>query len=783
MASCLLILQYVSFESSYDQFHTKKDRVFRVDTEILQQGERKGQSKNSSYLLAPTIVETVPGVTKQTRTHLQYYGAVVTYEEAYSERRQFFEEDREMYFVDQNFFDLFDYELIKGNRETLLTEPMSIVVTQSAIEKYMPGVADPVGKFLKVDGGWYPGTYKITGILADLPGNTLFDFQFLMPIHDLLKNGQYSEDDGWGWSNFESYVLIDESANPAEVAEGARDIKNEREKERLEATNGKLNVVFTPLSDIHLRDPAMEGSVGVSDKTLFLFVVIAIFIIGIAWLNYINLATAQAMTRAKEIGIRKVVGAVRKQLIFQFLLEAFVINVIALAIALAIAYASLPLLGSLMDKSLAFGTGIKTIEWFIFGVVFIIGTLLSGFYPALVLSGFRPTVVIKGAAFASHRKFGLRQVLVVAQLIIGVFLISGTLAVYKQLQFMRTRDLGMKVEQVISIRGPRVFDEGEQVQQKIKAFKQTLRGLPAISQVSGSEAIPGGDHNWGMTIVKDGQDRSEAQPAKMMWVDENFHKTYGMELLAGRFHSMDLRGEENQVVVNETLIQKFNMGTPEEAVGQKMRVGESVFPIIGVLKDYHWYSLKAEKEPILLNYTEVGSNISVKLATGEIHNTLEEIGAQYESQFPGNPFDYYFMDDFYQRQYKADQQFGKIFSIFSGIAVVIACLGLFGLASFTLNLRIREIGIRKVLGASLSSILLMIYKDYMKLILIAAVLGLPVVYFAIQNWLESYANRISITADLMVLPILLLMLITIGTIGYQSVKTATANPSKSLRSE
>ncbi len=784
IAACLLILQYVSFESSFDQFHKNKDRVFRTDVRNIDQGEDRGLSSYTAYKLGPTIKETVPGVTHFTRTHPQYYGAVVTYKGTNEEdTRQFFEEDKAMYFVDQDFFEMFDYKLLKGNRSSLLTDPMSIVVTESMVNKYLPNEAEPLGKFLNVDGGWYPGTYKITGVLEDLPGNTFFSFGFLLPVHELLKNGQYQEDDGWGWNNFATYVMIDPNTTRSLAEDQAKNVLNDRNEDEDQVSNSRSDIEFTSLNDFHLNDQSETSTADVSERALFFFTIIALFIIGIAWLNYINLATAQAIKRSKEIGIRKVVGAVKGQLVFQFLLEAFIVNLMAFGLAMVLAYLTLPFLGSVMGKSLEFGTGVSLTHWVYFGVIFLLGTLLSGFYPAIVLSGFKPVLVIKGNTMSGHSKFGLRQVLVVAQLMVGLFLISGTMVVYKQLEFMRTSDLGLKVEQVLSIRGPRVFDDRDKMGQDLQVFKNKVRGLAAVSSVSGSDAIPGGDYNWGTSMIREGQDESQGQRVMMMWVDESFHDAYGMELLAGRFHSKDLRGEERQVVVNETTIKNFSFESPEEAIGKKMKVGDHVFPIIGVLKDYHWFSLKEEKLPILLNFTEYGTNISVRLGANDIRNTMTTIREEYESAFPNNPFDYYFMDEFFNRQYESDRQFGQIFSAFSLVAIVIACLGLFGLASFTLSLRVKEIGIRKVLGATLLSILTMLYKDYIKLILIAAVIGLPLVYLSMQNWLDDYTNRISITLDLMVVPIIVLMLITILTIGFQSMRAALANPTSSLRDE
>ncbi len=783
IASCILILQYVSFESSFDEFHSTKDRVFRLDNNPVRQGEERGRNPSTPYKLGETLQSTYSGIDAYCRLHKQYYGAVVTYNgESPEEERQFFEEDEQMYYVDQAFFDMFEYKLLQGDRRTLLSEPMSIVITKSMLEKYMPGVEFPIGKFLNVDGGWYPGTYKITGVLDDLPGNTMFSFNFLMSIEDLLKNRQYTNDDGWSWTNFHTYVMIAENAGASSVGDQIKDYYNEKNAEEWEAANFRRDVLLTSLTDIRLNDQTKDSG-GITSETLFFFLLIAVFIICIAWLNYINLATAQAMKRAKEVAIRKVVGAIKQQLVAQFLMEAFVINLVSLLIALGLAFLCLPILSGVIDTELNFGVGIPAMYWLYFGLLFLLGTFLSGIYPAFVLSGFNPAVIVKGSVHGGRRRFGLRQVLVIGQLIIGVLLISGTLTAFRQLQYMRNSNLGMDVERVVSVRGPRVFEDRDKKNQKLKSFKEEVTNLVATKHAAISAAIPGGSGNWGTPMRRHDQAEAETQRIMMAWVDDNFHNVYGMELVAGRFHSKDLRGEEAQVVANETVVRKFGFESAEAAIGKKLRAGEdNLFTIIGVLKDFSWYSLKQESLSVLLNYGEGGSNVSV-LLSGNIGETMPEIESLYESYFPGNPFDYYFMDEYFDRQYKADKQFGKIFTSFSIIAVVIACLGLFGLASFTLKLRVKEIGVRKVLGATVNSIVMMIYKDYVKLVLIATVIGLPLVYFALQNWLEGYANRISITADLFLVPIILLLLITLATISYQSFLAATNNPTKSLRTE
>ncbi|MEM8939536.1 MAG: ABC transporter permease [Bacteroidota bacterium] len=779
MAVVILIVQYTSFEFSFDDFHSKRNEIYRVDSNIVEADVVVSRSKSSGYMLGPTLVEQVPGIATFLRVHPLESGAVVTYVgQGGKSKQQFFEERDVIRFVDQSFFQLFDFKLKEGNRSTLLTEPNSVVITESIQAKYMCSIEEPVGEFIKIDGGRYPGTFKVSGVLEDLPQNSQFsNIQIFLSMKDLLKAKQYAEDDGWGWTNFVTYIMTDGQTDIRDVEKGAVDIINNRDHDAPSDT--KTNVVFSSLPDLHLRDKTVIGGINASKLTFFL--IIALLIIVIAWLNYINLSTAQAIQRAKEVGIRKVVGATRNQLIFQFFFEVFILNTVGLLLAFGLAYLSLPLLEYVSGRSLVFGSGIELKHRVALGVIFVVGTFLSGLYPSLVLSGFKPAVVIKGTNFYESRKFGLRQGLVVFQLLIAIFLLAGTWAVYRQLQFMRTQDLGLNVEQVLFVRAPFVFEDKEKAKRQMDTFRDWLMTIPAVEEVSTSDALPGGSFNWGTEMIVEGEDEQQRQSVQMMWVDDNFHDTYGIKVVAGRFHHKDLQGVDHQVVVNETLVGQFNLGMPDEAIGKRMKVGKTLFPIIGVVKDYHWNSLKDEKMPTLFYYTDFGKNLSIKMAVDNIDETMASVSNHYRALFPGNPFDYQFMDEYFHRQYQSDEQFGTIFSAFSVIAIVIACLGLFGLASYTLGLRIKEIGIRKILGAKVSSILSLIFKDYLLLIAVASMLGIPILYFMIDEWLSDFAYRINITLDLFAIPVVLLVVITFLTISYQCIRAAIRNPVTTLR--
>lgn len=779
MAAVILIVQYTSFEFSYDSFHERKTDIFRVDRSIIREGSEPSRYRSTTYGLGPELLESVAGLQSYVRTHPLEGGAVITTGGGISSQKQFFEEQEKLFFVDQTFFETFDFELLQGSKYQLVDDLRSVVITEKAWRKYFPNIQEPTGHFLKIDGGRYPGRFRVSGVLRDLPQNSQFaGVDFFLPLKGLLTAEQYTEGDGWSWSNFVTYVVKDPNADIDGIASSAKNIINDRKDESERKV--ETNVVMTPFLDIHLRD--QTPAKGITEQELSFFLTIGFFIIVVAWLNYINLSTAQAMKRAKEVGIRKVVGAARTQLVIQFGMEAFIVNAIGLILALVISYFALPLLERLTEHSFKLGEYITFSYWLKLGAVFLFGTVLSGFYPAWVLSHFSPASVIKGATSTKSRKFGLRQVLVTFQLIIAVFLISGTWSVYQQLRFMQNQDLGLQVDQVLNVRAPFVYENEETVTAQMDLFKEKLRTIPAVQEMALSAAIPGGEYNWSTNLEVEGSD-DEAQGIQMMFVDDNFHTTYGIELMAGRFHEEELQSIEHQVVVNETLVEKFNLGSPEEALGRKMKSGNTLLPIIGVMKDFHWNSLKDEKIPTLFYYTKFGQNLSVKVSTENLAKTMAAVEAHYADFFPDNPFDYHFMDEYFNNQYKEDQQFGTMFTTFSVIAIIIAGLGLFGLASFTLSLKIKEISIRKILGAKISSILMLLFKDYLFLIGLASIIAMPVLYLLLKDWLKDFAYRIDITPDLFVMPVILLAAITLATIGYQCIRAAIVNPASSLRRE
>ncbi|SKC87259.1 ABC transporter permease [Ohtaekwangia koreensis] len=780
VAVCLVILKYVDFELSYDNYHNNASNVYRTVTATYTNGEHRGAGPLSGYAQGPLLVADIPEVKTYARTHPMYGGAVVSNNTGAVEPLTFHEEN--IQFVDSTFFDVFTYNALSGNLATALDKPNSIVVTKTMAKKYF-NTEDIVGKPLTISGGWADGDYEVTAVIDDVPDNSHFTFDFLLSFQNIMQNGQYKNDNGWGWYNFVTYVELQPHADPKEVEKKLPAFIEKYQGKDLAQSNSRQVLTFQPIRDIHLT-PGFnnESSATMSVNSIYFFIIISIFILAIAWVNYINLSTARAIERAREVGIKKAIGAFRTQLISQFIFESVLVNFIGIVLAVLLSILLLPVLGDIVDKDLVFDFTDGRL-WGVLLSLFVVGSLVSGAYPAFVLSSFNTTAVLKGGADKVTGGFSLRKVLVVFQFVASLILIAGTFAIYRQLVFMRSQDKGFNMEQMLIFNGPSVITNRETVEEKLITLKNEIKKIASVENVTTSASIPGGGFNWGTGMRKDGSEQSESKSGNVAWVDPDFLATYGMELVSGRSWDANRESDKGAMLVNEAALKAFGLGDARHALEERIILGDDTVDIIGVLKNYHWNSLKSEHIPILLASDKVSRrNYSVRLS-GNIQESIKQIEAKYKEVFPGNPFDYYFLDDFFDKQYKDDQQFGKIFSLFAGLAIVIACLGLWGLASFTTTQKLREISIRKVLGASTSSIMSLLSSQFMKLVFIAAIIAIPITWYGIDRWLDSFAFHIDITWDLFVVPGVILAIIALATVSVHIFRGAGANPAKVLRSE
>ncbi len=778
---CLVILKYVDFELSYDNYHKKSENIFRTTTQYYQNGEYRGISPLSGYAQGPSLLADVPEIKTYVRTHPMYGGAVVAVKKDANDPLTFHEEN--LQFVDSTFLDVFTYASVYGDLNTALDNPSSVVITKKTAERYFGENENPVGKVMQVSGGWADGDYEVTAVIENVPQNSHLSFDFLFPTHNLLQNGQYKQDNGWGWNNFITYIELHTHTDVKAVETKLPAFIEKYLGKDLAESNAKSVMILQPIRSIHLSPGYNnESSPTVNTSTIYFFVVISIFILAIAWVNYINLSTARAMERAREVGIKKAVGAYRGQLISQFIFESVVVNFLAIVTAVLIAMALLPVLGRIVDKNFSFDFSDPRF-WTILLGLFLFGSAVSGAYPAFVLSSFHTVEVLKGKSEKIIGGFSLRKALVVFQFASSLILIAGTFAVYRQLEFMRSQDKGLTMDQMLIVNGPSVLEQSS-AKERLITLKNRLREIPGVLSVATSGAIPGGGFNWGTGMRRDGTDPEASKTGSVVWIDADFIETYGITVLSGRDFNPAITSDMQSVLVNEAALEAFGLGDPENALKERIILGGDTVAILGVLKNYHWNSLKTEHTPWLFKADTISRRaFSIHLSGTNMSEAITQVEKQYKEAFPGNPFDYYFLDDFFNKQYAADQQFGKIFGLFALLAILIACLGLWGLASFTTTQKLKEISIRKVMGASLTNIVALLASQLIKLVIIACIIALPLAWYGISNWLDSFAFRIGLAWDLLFVPVVTLAFISLATVSFQILRGANANPAKVLRSE
>ena len=501
-------------------------------------------------------------------------------------------------------------------------------------------------------------------------------------------------------------------------------------------------------------------------------------------MNYINLATARAVERAKEVGVRKAIGAGRLQLMGQFIAEALIVNLGAVITAVALMSATIPLFNTLSGKALTTSILTDPTLWYAAAALFLAGSALSGLYPAFVLSSYQPARVLKGSMKGTHEGLLLRKMLVVMQFVASVALIAGTLIVYNQLQFMQNRDLGVDIDQVLVINAPGVTDTSTYVSQ-LRSFKSEVQRHPNVQSFTASSEVPGNLIYWTNGGKRIGGDQE--LPSIVMYrmgIDHDFFNTYKNKVLAGRVFSEDFTADTSNVILNRKAVEVLGFNTPENAVGGQVKIGDDTLTVVGVVENYHQEGLKSNfRQTAFHLLPENHSYYSVKVQAKDIDQTLAYIKEKYNQQFPENPFDYFFLDTFFQRQYQTDRQFGQVFGFFALLAIFVASLGLFGLASFTASQRTKEIGIRKVLGSTVPNIFLLLSKDFLKLVVVANVIAIPLVVYFMDKWLHTFAFRINIGYWIFLVSAVLTLFIALITVSFQSIRAAMANPVKSLRYE
>ena len=761
MTCCLLIFLYVQHELSYDQFHEKKDRIYRVVTDIKTPTETLN-SWSTSAPMAAYMKADFPEVKDMVR--FDDAGLLIQRGE------QTFQEDKSM-FVDSAFFRVFDFLLLQGNPNTALVAPFSIVLTEDAAQRYF-GDEDPLGQRLRMEGEY---DLTVTGVMQNVPENSNFTFEMLLSLSTRLEKLYPDRAEQWDSFGYGSYVLLAEGANPSTLESKLPAFLNNYVSEE---DRDAYTLFLEPLTDVYFSDRGAPQTGSMTN--IKIFSIIAIFVLLIAGINFTNLATARATERAKEVGIRKVVGAVRGQLVGQFLCESLLLSLLAFALALLAGELLLPAFNQLSGKTVATSILQNTYYLPLFLSVALLVGLLAGLYPALVLSGFRSVAILKGRFSSSRRGVVLRQALVVAQFAISIMLIAGTAVVYTQLDYMRNQALGFKQEQMLVID----FRYDDAVQEKIEAFKQQLGNHPEVRSISASSSVPGQRNNGAFTEIENPAGDMQASNVNLFYVDHNFLPQYEMPLAAGRAFSRDFATDTAALIVNEALVKSYGYASPEEIIGQRFSQWGVEGPIVGVVKDYHFRSLQQAIEPMTIRLEPTRARfLSLNVTSNDMPRTVSALQQQWQTLAPQRPFNYFFLDQSFDEQYRAEARFGELFIYFAGLAIFIACLGLLGLISYTIVQRTQEIGIRKVLGATESSIVRLLSKDFLVLVLVAFGVAVPLAWYALDRWLADFAYRVAMPWWIFALAGLLATVIAMLTVSVQSVRAATANPVDSLRSE
>jgi putative ABC transport system permease protein len=775
LATCLLIMLFVQNELSYDRFNEKADRIVRV----VFRGAIQGQKMKEASVMPPvaqTMQKDYPEVQEATRLRKAGFPRISIGDKTFK--------DDAFAYVDSNFFHVFTLPFLKGDPKTALLDPNSIVISETLAKKYF-GTEDPMGRTLHFKD--MNADLKITGLMRDIPSNSHFHFDIFGSMGRLPE----SRDPSWMSSEYFTYLVLPEGYDYKKLQTKMSDIMQKYAGSQVEKAFGMpysqflkkgndLGLFLQPLTDIHLHsDLNLELEAGSDIRYVYIFSVVALFMLVIACINFMNLSTAGASKRAREVGIRKVMGSLRIQLVRQFLLESILIAAVGLLISIVLVYWTIPFFNTLSGKNLSLN--LLHHSWLIPGLMLF--GLLTGFfagsYPAFYLSSFNPVTVLKGKFSSNKTSVRLRSGLVVFQFLISIVLIVSTTVVYKQLSYIQNEKLGYDKNQVL------IVEESYWLGKDQDAYKQKLLQDPRVVSVSGSGYLPAG-YSYNNNFMVYPENKSDQLVKTLRYdVDYTYIPTLGMEMAAGRNFSQTFGTDSLGLIINEEAAKAFGWGM--NALGHQVTYPDNdgkkvTFHVIGVVKDFHFKSLHEPISPLIMVLARNFDNIIVKTKTQDIPGLLATMKKEWSS-LADMPFTYSFLDERYESTYNAEKKLGWILGIFSGLTIFVACLGLFGLATFTAEQRVKEIGIRKVLGATVSSIVTLLSKDFLKLVFIAFVIATPVSWYLMNRWLQDFAYKMNISVWIFIMAAGLSIAITLITVSFRAIKAAANNPVDSLRNE
>lgn len=777
LATCLLILLYVWDELSFDKFHAKANRIYRIHSNIRFGGNDLRMTVTSDPMGA-TLKRDYPQIEQFARVYASDGSKLL-------KKGDNFINETSVAYADSTFFDVFSFPLLSGNPVTVLNDPNTVVISETAANKYF-GTTNAVGKIVETS---EKQQYKVTGVMKDMPENSHFKYDFLFSMDNVKYGfGNYLS------HNFITYVVLKEGAKASEFPRIFKDfiVKNIMPQAKMlmkinsiedfEKAGNFIQYELMPITDIHLKsDRFPEMRPNGSEQNVFIFSAVAFFILLIACINFMNLSTARSANRAKEVGIRKVLGTARKTLVAQFLTESMLVAFLSLCIALLLTLLILPFFNDLASKQLTMSSFFTLGFLPLLIILPLVVGLIAGSYPAFYLSSFQPITVLKGKLASGFKKSSLRSGLVVFQFAATIFLIIATIVVFNQLNFIQTKKLGYNKDQVL------VIDNAYVLGSQVKPFKEEVLKSSGIIGGTVSSFLPvenssRSDNTFSKDAVMDVKSGLNMQT----WdVDYDYLKTFGMEIIKGRSFSKEYGTDSSATIINETTAGLLGYADPiGKTIYASSNEGKMTpYEIIGVVKNFNFESLRQTVGPLCFLLGNSTGSVSFKVNTSNIKNLVGSVEATWKKMAPGMPFSYRFLDESFDQMYRAEQRMGKLALAFSILAILVACLGLFGLATYAAEQRIKEIGIRKVLGASVSGIVEMLSRDFIRLVFIAALIAFPLSWWAMHKWLENFAFRIDIQWWVFIAAGLISMIIALGTISFQAVKAALANPVKSLRTE
>ncbi|MCE7993446.1 MAG: FtsX-like permease family protein [Roseivirga sp.] len=784
----VLIFQYTNFESSYDAMHDESDgRIYRMSrqTVSIETGEQISINATNFHGFHPTVADELPEVASSTQL-FQANGVLTSDNTGHNVP--------DTYFSTGAFFDVFSFPLISGNNQDL-DQPGTVFISES-VSRRIFGNADPMGQLIHYNDNFsnVDVEVQVKGVFKDFPDNSHIKAEVLLSMADLntfADNGWFGtmrlNEVTWRWVGYHTYIKAVRGADKKGLTRKLNTFINKYRAHYDEAQGRRPVIIPHELSELHFAkgvNAQLEPSNDEGTITMFKF--IGVLIILIAWINFVNLATARAVKRAKEVGVRKALGAFKKQLIDQFLIETIFINTLALLLAIGIILIIIPAFHQFVDAPVFDYFTDFLPFWGIYLGVFVVGALISGFYPALVLTRFEPIKVLRGNFQNSNNSIWLRRVLMFLQFGLVLVMLSGILVIKSQIGFMMNQQMGMNINQTLVVNAPPTYIRDSTYTSKIETYRDAIEQFPSIRATSIAASVPGIRNTFGQTIYRTDRPSNESEFLYLNAIDPHFLSLFEIELIAGRQFDESLKGDGNVVLINEESVRALDFESPEDALGKRL-----VYPtgerrqIVGVVKDFNQMGMKFKVDPMAMNLDTARSSpfINIKISATNVSETVRQLERTYNEFFPSAPFDSFFLDQTFNQIYEEDRKFSAILEFFAVIAIFISCLGIFGLSSFLINQKVKEVSIRKVLGANLSQVIRVLTKEYVLLVTASTLISIPVAYLLTNNWLDTFLIRVNLNPIWFLAPIAGLVFILMTTVGRKTWKAVMVNPAKTLKDE